>query len=547
MLDPVALAVFIAFFVFVSALGFYAARWRRGPVPERSAGNRPVPERSAGNRDLRSLSEWGLGGRRFGVLVTWFLLGGDLYTAYTFIAVPAAMYGQGAMGFFALPYTIFVYPIAFVLMPRLWNVCRRHDWVTPADFVRGRYGSDLLALAIAATGILATLPYIALQLVGMQAVIAALGVTGSGFGREVPLIVAFIILAAYTYTSGLRAPALIAIVKDLMIYVVVVAVLVVIPIRLGGIGAIFAAASQHFARAAAAAPASPHGSVILAPSGYWTYATLALGSAFALLMYPHSITGILSSARADVIRRNAALLPLYSLLLGVIALLGFMALAAHVRVQSATDAVPALLKAVFPSWFTGFAFAAIAIGALVPAAIMSIAAANLWTRNVYKAYLDRRASDAQQAQVAKIASLVVKFGALVFIIAVPQQYAINLQLLGGIWILQTLPAIALGLHRRLFHHAALFWGWFVGMAGGTALSFSIGVKPAFPLHVAGTTFAPYIGVDALIVNLAVCAVLTLALDRAGVSRQADATLEEQYADAQYLPSPTTTLGTLEPA
>ncbi|MBC5804120.1 MAG: sodium:solute symporter, partial [Candidatus Eremiobacteraeota bacterium] len=121
MLDPVALTVFFVFFTLVTALGFYAARWRRG--------------------DLRSLGEWGLGGRRFGVLVTWFLLGGDIYTAYTFIAVPAALYGQGAVGFFALPYTIFVYPIAFVLMPRLWNVCRRHDWVTPADFVRGRYGS----------------------------------------------------------------------------------------------------------------------------------------------------------------------------------------------------------------------------------------------------------------------------------------------------------------------------------------------------------------------------------------------------------------------
>lgn len=536
MLDPVALAVFIAFFAFVTALGFYAARWRRGPVPEHSAGN----------RNLRSLSEWGLGGRRFGVLITWFLLGGDLYTAYTFIAVPAAMYGQGAIGFFALPYTIFVYPIAFVLMPRLWNVCRRHDWVTPADFVRGRYGSDLLALAIATTGILATLPYIALQLVGMQAVIAALGVTSSGFAREVPLIVAFIILAAYTYTSGLRAPALIAVVKDLMIYVVVVAVLVVIPIRLGGIGAIFGAVSQHFARTATAAPGAAHGSVILAPSGYWTYATLALGSALALLMYPHSITGILSSARAEVIRHNAALLPLYSFLLGVIALLGFMAIAAHVRVTSPTDAVPALLKAVFPSWFAGFAFAAIAIGALVPAAIMSIAAANLWTRNVYKAYLHPSASDTRQAGVAKIASLVVKFGALVFIIAVPQQYAINLQLLGGIWILQTAPAIALGLHRRLFHHAALLWGWLAGMAGGTALSFSVGVKPAFTLHIAGATFAPYIGVDALIANLAVCGVVTLALDRAGASRRDDATRDEEYLDAPHMPAPTTTLGTLQP-
>ncbi|MDQ2908946.1 MAG: sodium:solute symporter [Candidatus Eremiobacteraeota bacterium] len=531
MLDVTAVGVFVAFFALVTGLGFYAARWRRG--------------------DLRSLGEWGLGGRRFGVLVTWFLLGGDLYTAYTFIAVPAAMYGQGAMGFFALPYTVFVYPIAFVLMPRLWNVCRHHDWVTPADFVRGRYGSDTLALAVAVTGILATLPYIALQLVGMQAVIAALGIGGSGLGRELPLIVAFIILAAYTYTSGLRAPALIALVKDTMIYIVVIAALIVIPRQLGGIPAIFAAATHAFAAgsavghvaAAATAANAPRVSVILAPSGYWPYATLALGSAFALLMYPHSITGILAATRAEVIRRNAALLPLYSLLLGVLALFGFMAIAAHVRIASPTAAVPALLRAMFPSWFVGFAFAAIAIGALVPAAIMSIAAANLWTRNVYKAYLRRDASDAQQAAVAKVASLVVKLGALGFIIAIPLQYAIDLQLLGGIWILQTFPALALGLHRRMFHHNALLWGWAIAMLAGTWLSFRVGVKPTFPLHIANATVNVYIGLEALLLNAIVSAGLTLAFDRIGFQRLADSTHPDEYDDASRYAVPTTTLGT----
>lgn len=535
MLDVTALAVFVAFFALVTGLGFYAARWRRG--------------------DLHSLHEWGLGGRRFGVLVTWFLLGGDLYTAYTFIAVPAVMYGQGAMGFFALPYTVLVYPLAFVLMPRLWNVCRCHDWVTPADFVRGRYGSDVLALAVAVTGILATLPYIALQLVGMQAVIAAMGVAGNGFARELPLIVAFVILAAYTYTSGLRAPALIAVVKDTMIYIVVIVAVIVIPLRLGGLGAIFAAASHHFAAAAASSRSSaaatggqaPRLGVILAPSAYWPYATLALGSAFALLLYPHSITGILASTRAEVIRRNAALLPLYSLLLGVLALFGFMAIAAHVRIASPTAAVPALFLAMFPSWFVGFAFAAIAIGALVPAAIMSIAAANLWTRNIYKTYLRRDASDAQQAAVAKIASLVVKLGALVFIVAIPLPYAIDLQLLGGIWILQTFPALALGLHRRIFHHTALFWGWLLAMLAGTWLSFTVGVKPTFPLHIGNAFPNIYIGLEALVLNLIVSAALTFVLDRAGLQRHADQTRAADYEDAPLGTVPRTTLGTFRPA
>src|ERR1700731_2400974 len=177
-----AIIVFVLLFGGVTVLGFLAARWRRG--------------------DLDLLNEWGLAGRRLGPIVIWFLLGGDVYTAYTFIAVPALMFGAGAIGFFALPYTIIVYPLVFLIMPRLWSVAKAHGYVTTADFVRGRFGNRWLALAIALTGILATMPYIALQLVGLQVVIAAMGVETTGLLGDLPLIVAFSILAVFTYKSG---------------------------------------------------------------------------------------------------------------------------------------------------------------------------------------------------------------------------------------------------------------------------------------------------------------------------------------------------------
>jgi SSS family solute:Na+ symporter len=505
-LDAVALTVFLAFFALVTVLGFVAARWRRG--------------------DLHSLEEWGLGGRRFGVAVSWFLIGGDLYTAYTLIAVPAAVFGTGAGGFFAVPYTILAYPIMFVVMPRLWSVSKVHNFVTPADFVRGRYGSESLALAIALTGILATMPYIALQLVGIQVVIGAMGVAGSGLARELPLVIAFVILAAYTYTSGVRAPALIAFVKDVMIYVAVVAAILVVPAKLGGFGSVFAAAKAHFA-----AVTPPTGSAILGPKGYWSYATLALGSAMALFLYPHAVTAVLSSARVDVVKRNAALLPAYSFLLGLVALLGYAAIAAGIDVTTPSQVMPEFFKAMFPSWFVGFAFAAIAIGALVPAAVMSIAAANLWTRNVYKPYLKPSATDGDEAKMAKLSSLVVKVGALAFIIWVPTQYAIDLQLLGGIWILQTFPTIVVGLYRRFFHDTALLWGWGAGMFSGTLLSFSQGVKPTFAFTIGSQVIAPYIGLIALAVNLFVTLALSYLFDRIGVERNPDATTESDYATA----------------
>ena len=213
----VALTIVIILFVFVTAVGFAAARWRRA-------------------QSMASLDEWGLGGRGFGTFITWFLLGGDLYTAYTFIAVPAAMFATGAVsGFFAVPYTIIVYPIIFVFLPRLWSVSHRHGYVTPADFVEGRHGSRGLGLAVAVTGILATMPYIALQLVGIQAVLEVMGVGGSNnvIARDLPLFIAFAVLAAYTYSSGLRAPALIAFVKDFLIYLVIIVAVVYIAVKIG--------------------------------------------------------------------------------------------------------------------------------------------------------------------------------------------------------------------------------------------------------------------------------------------------------------------------
>ncbi|MGH7269921.1 MAG: monocarboxylate uptake permease MctP [Polyangiaceae bacterium] len=509
--DPVATSVFIGLFALVTGVGFVASRWRRG--------------------DLDQLNEWGLGGRRFGTLVTWFLLGGDLYTAYTFMAVPALVFGAGALGFFALPYTVFAYPLVLMVMPRMWSVTHKHGYITAADFVRGRFGSGALALAVAVTGILATMPYIGLQLVGIQVVLGALGIEGQGAMADLPLFIAFVILAAYTYKSGLRAPALIAVVKDAIIYVTVIAAVILIPIKLGGFGKIFEAVPAH--KLLLAAPKDHD------LGQYSAYATLALGSAFALFLYPHSITGVLSSSGRDVIRRNTAMLPAYSFLLALIALLGYMALAAGVHESpayaagfheyGANFAVPALFLDIFPRWFVGFAFASIAIGALVPAAIMSIAAANLFTRNVYREYIRPECTDKEQSSVAKLASLLVKFGALVFIVYVPQKYTIQLQLLGGVWILQTLPAVVVGLYTRKLHRWGLLAGWAAGMVAGTRMAYAMHFKAVYPVHLGGVTIPAYTALWALAVNLIVAALATVALNALGADRGADATEASDYA------------------
>jgi SSS family solute:Na+ symporter len=507
----VALTVFVLLFAFITWLGFAAANWRKG--------------------DLDLLHEWGLGGRRFGTMITWFLVGGDLYTAYTFIAVPALAFGAGAVAFFAVPYTIVIYPILFLVFPRIWYVCNKHGYVTASDFVRGRFGNRWLALAVTITGLVATMPYIALQLVGIQVVVGALGISGTGLAADLPLIIAFIILAAFTYSSGLRAPASIAVVKDILIYITAFAALIVIPIQLGGFGELFAKVPSPKLLLPVPGPNST--------GAYGAYATLALGSALALFLYPHSLTGILSASSGRAIRRNAALLPGYSFMLGLLALMGFFAIAAGVgNLPEYADgfkqfgnnfAVPALLLHSFPSWFVGIAFAAIGIGALVPASIMSIAAANLYTRNIHREFINKSPTDKQESQMAKWVSLIVKLGALVFILFVPTQYAIQLQLLGGIWIIQTLPAVMLGAYTRWFNAWALLIGWAVGTVAGTAMAVAVNLTPTYPLSLAGYTFPGYAAFYTVVLNLLVAIVLTPVFNALSAQRTpADETVAADY-------------------
>ena len=522
--NPTTFTIVVILFLIVTFAGFAAARWRRAGT-------------------MLHLDEWGLGGRGFGTFITWFLLGGDLYTAYTFIAVPALVFAAGSIGFFAVAYTILVFPITLIFLPRLWSVSRVHGYVTPADFVRGRYGSRGLATASAFTGILALMPYIALQLVGIQAVLTVMGVgttSTNTYVKDLPLIIAFAVLAIFTYVSGLRAPALIAFIKDTLIYLFVIVAVFYIPTRLGGWGNIFGTAQTHYASISPVTH-KPIGTFVPTPHAIGAtqldFASLALGSAVALFLYPHAITGTLAAKHRGAVKRNMIYLPLYSVLLALIALFGYMAVtdpvtAANVKqANNAQLAVPYLLQHMFPSWFTGIAFAAIIIGALVPAAIMSIAAANLFTRNIFTEFFKPDASPALQTRMSQWASLVVKVGALLFAIELPHTFSINLQLLGGIWILQLAPTIIGGLFTRWFHRWALLAGWLAGMIFGTIAAYRVSSPTAS--HWAGSSdilvgHSVYIGLSAVILNLVVTVVATLILRAVRAPEGADETLPHQY-------------------
>jgi SSS family solute:Na+ symporter len=301
---------------------------------------------------------------------------------------------------------------------------------------------------------------------------------------------------------------------------------IILPIKLGGFARVFHLANQ------ALATHTPAASIYLKPSQFLGYSTLAIGSAIALMLYPHTATAVLSAKSANVVRRNAAMLPAYSFLLGLIALLGYLALVAGVQTKDTSSAVPLLFLKMFPEWFAGFCLAAVAIGALVPAAIMSIAASNLFTRNLYGAFVRKKMEPHEESRMAKIVSLVVKFGALVFVLWLPAPYAIEMQLLGGIWIGQMFPSVVLGAFTRWFHPWALVAGWAAGMASGTAMAASLGLKSSvYPFHLPmffGGTFAMYAAVPALVLNLLVSVVLTVVFRAAKVDGGTDVTDASAY-------------------
>jgi len=492
MINWESMVVFTTIFIGVTLLSLRAARWRTG--------------------GLRRLAEWGLAGRRFGTITAWFVLCGTIFTGNSMIATPGVAFAKGAQGFYTMTYCILIYPLLFVVLSRFWVVAKHRGYVTIADFVHERFGRTV-GLLIALTGILATMPYLAVQIYGIEVALAQMGLP-----VEASLVVAFLLLSLSTYVGGLRAPALMAIIKMIMLVIVFLVAWIVIPPKLGGLEHIFAVVHQK-------AMKDPKTfSDILLPSQYIAYGTQVLGSALALFLYPHVITVFGSVNSHKALKRNAIFLQFHPLLNGLAALLGYLAIAASIApspVYKTNSIVPALFARFFPAWFAGFSFAAIVICALVPAAIMSIAVANLFSRNIYREYLNPSCNEQEELKVARAASFFVKCGALIFILVVPTTFANNLQLMGSIWILQIFPALFLGLYTSWFHRWALILGWIGGMAIGTWMVINQEFGSFYPLKFGSSTISVYAGLAALVVNLVLTVALTPMLKTFGRVQEQD--------------------------
>lgn len=472
---------FVGLFVLFIVLGFYGKYWRRG--------------------DLNNVHEWSLAGRKLGTALVFFLIGADIYTAYTFVAIPSGVFAKGSLYFFAIPYVALTFGIALVTMPRLWSLSREKGYITASDFAKDRFSSKALSILIAITGIISLLPYIALQIVGMQSVLTVMlsGTANSNTVEEISLLTAFVTLAAFTYTSGLRGATLTAVLKDILIWITVIALIVVVPLSIvGGFGTAFKDVKKQ-------------SYITLSDSLVPGYATLVLGSALALYLYPHAINGVLSSESAQKLRTSTALLPLYGVGLAIMALMGILVYAVPSAMNFLSHfpessrgilVVPSLILYTMPGWFSGIALLGIFVGGLVPAAIMAMSQASLLTRNIIKEIKPNMPASSE-IRITKISSTAFKFIALGFVFVVPATYAISLQLLGGILIVQILPAVFFGLYvKSSLRKEPLIVGLLVGIFSGIYMVEYTNNFGALTSSLFHTTFGSlYVAVIALVFNL----------------------------------------------
>ncbi|WP_369173059.1 sodium:solute symporter [Streptomyces sp. R28] len=434
--------------------------------------------------------------------------------------MPGLMFGTGGLALYALVYTMLLSPLIMIFLPRLRDVAAKHGLITAADYVRARHGSHPLALATALTGILATMPYLGLQVVGMTAVLRSLGLAPDGLAGCVVLTLLFLVFAVATHPGGLRACVRMSVVKALLIGGAVVVVLILTVARLGPPGHVFDLADRR---------SDAMGQPFDIPAHSFTaYATLAVGSALAQLVYPQVLLVATASRSKQSLRAATNFLPAWSMSLGLWAFFGVAALAAGVRTPAGHGelAVPALVGRIAPDWLAGPVFGALAVAGLLPAVVMAMSMSMLFIRNIYVEYLNPTATPAHEVRAARGPALAIMAGAVAFALFMKPQDAINLHLLGGVWILQTFPSVAVSLFTRWFHQRALFTGWAVGMLAGTALLGMHGFSSVVDIGI-GPVHAPvYVAVTALALNLVVAAALTPVLDALGVPRGRDCTADD---------------------
>jgi len=455
----------------------------------------------AGRRVKMNLENWTVAGRRFGIILIWLLMAGEIYTTFTFLGASGWAYSKGAPTFYILIYGALAYTLSFFILPALWKVGKRHGLQTQPDFFIKRYESRLLGVIVALIGVFSIIPYLQLQLAGLGLIVE---VSSNGaVSSRVAIGISFVLSCAFVYTSGLKGAAWVAIIKDIMMILAVLIVGIGVPyIYFGGFGKMFQALIEQKPNYLVFPGAAPQMDVL------WVMSTVLL-TGLGFYMWPH-VFGSAFSAKSDkILKRNAIIMPFYQIPILLIFMVGFTALLVIPGLKNGDMAFLALVKKTYPSWFIGFVGAAGAVTAMVPSAILVLFASTLLAKNVYQTGFNPRASEGKVMALSRFMVLVIMTFALFFAIFLPNEL-VPLLIFGYDGVCQFFPGVVFGLFWKRVTKIGVICGMIAGIAVVVILIF-LGRDP-------------FLGMNAGFVGLVVNSIITVGLSLAKKSSKVKAEL-----------------------
>lgn len=417
----------------------------------------------AGVRRKMDLEQWTVGGRGFGAVLVFLLMAGETYTTFAFLGASGWAYSKGGPALYVLAYLTLAYAVSFFILPQLWQAGRRHQMQTQSDFFGVRYGNKYLAAFVCIVGIVCFIPYVELQITGVGIILSV--ASFDAIGRTPAMVICVVLLVGFVFTSGVRAVAWVSVVKDVLMVVAAVSIGIGIPaIHFGGIGPMFSAL-------AAAKPAHLTMPGATASLGHAWYISTVILTSLGFYMWPHAFSATFTARSADTLRRNAVVMPLYTLTLAFIFFAGFAAVLLAPGLPNGDLALLTVVRKTFPPWFVGVIGGAGALTAMVPAAIFILTAATLFAKNLYRPLFAPAMSDDQVARLARI--MVVVLGAISLWLAIfSSTTLVSLLLTGYAGVTQFFPGVFLGLYWKRVRAPAVFAGMIVGVVTAVGLMVS---------------------------------------------------------------------------
>jgi SSS family solute:Na+ symporter len=430
--SAIALAVIFTIVVLGSALGFYA-----------------------GTRHKMTLEQWTVGGRGFGPVLMWLLMAGEIYTTFSFLGASGWAYSRGGPALYILAYGTLAYVVSFFILPPIWELGREQGLQTLSDFFLTQYGSTYLAAFVSVVGVAFIIPYLQLQLTGLGIIVEV--ASFDGISRTPAMLIAVALVAGFVFVSGVRAVAWVSVLKDVLMVLTAVSIGISVPrIYFGGIGPMFAALAR----------VKPDHLVMPGATndlGHAWYISTVLLTALGVYMWPHAFGASFTAKSGDTLRRNAVVMPLYSITLAFIFFTGFAAFLVVPGLSNGDVSLLTIVRKTFPPWMLGGVGGAGALTAMVPAAILLLTASTLFAKNLCRPIFAPAMTDDQVAKLARIMVVALSLISVYFAIH-SSTTLVSMLLLGYAGVTQFFPGVVLGLYWKRVTMAGVFGGMIAGVA-----------------------------------------------------------------------------------